>query len=345
MARTPRPLDEFGLIGRYFAPLAATEPGAYGLTDDAAVLELAPGEQLVVTTDAMVAGVHFPADDPPALIARKLLRVNLSDLASMGARPRGYTLAAVLPRDTDESWIAAFAEGLAADQGQFGVALVGGDTVSTGGPATFSITAMGVISGGSVLRRNGAQAGDDVYVSGTIGDAMLGLAIVQERIAIDALSDRDFLIERFRLPTPRLDLGTRLLGIASAAADVSDGLVADLGHICETSACAAEIIFDDVPISAAARRLVTGRQSLQLSLLAGGDDYELVFAAPVAVRDRVTQLSGETGVPLTRIGRFIEAPKPGGEVTVVDATGSTLELGNRGYRHFHEHTGRRNGGQ
>jgi thiamine-monophosphate kinase len=331
MASIPPRLDEFGLIARYFAPLARHEPGAFGLTDDAAVLGLAAGERLVVTTDAMVAGVHFPANDPPAAIARKLLRVNLSDLAAMGARPRAYTLAAVLPRDTDEGWIAEFAAGLAADQAAFGIDLVGGDTVATDGPATFSLTAIGVVDGDTALRRNGARPGDDVHVSGTIGDAKLGLEIVLQRLEVADSADRAWLVDRFRLPTPRLALGQGLVGIASAAADVSDGLVADLGHVCEASHCGAVIELAAVPLSPAASRAVTDRQPLHYSLLSGGDDYELVFAAPAAARGRIEAVARSAGVRLTRIGSFIEG-KP--TVAVLDAAGDRIEPGRGGYRHF-----------
>ena len=331
MASTPPGLDEFGLIGRYFRPLTMSEPGAFGLTDDAAVLDLAPGERLVVTTDAMVADVHFPATDPPAEIARKLLRVNLSDLAAMGARPRGYTLAAVLPRETDETWIEAFAAGLADDQAAFGIVLVGGDTVATNGPATFSVTALGVVDGDAVLRRNGARPGDDVYVSGTIGDAALGLAVLQNRLDVPMPADRDWLVERFRLPTPQLKLGLSLVGVASAAADVSDGLVADLGHICEASDCGANIELAAVPLSPAAMRAVTDRQPLHRSLLTGGDDYELVLAVPAAERGRIAEIARTAGVPLTRIGCFVEGSPA---VAVLGGAGNRIDLGRGGYQHF-----------
>ena len=339
----PAHLDEFGLIARYFAPLAVHEPGAFGLTDDAAVLALAPGERLVVTTDAMVAGVHFPADDPPDLIARKLLRVNLSDLAAMGARPRGYTLVTAFARGTGEDWIAAFAAGLAADQAAFGIDLVGGDTVATDGPAMFSLTALGTVDGDAALRRAGALPGDDIYVSGTIGDAMLGLAVVQGRLAVGDAADRAWLVERFRLPTPRLVLGQGLVGVASAAADVSDGLVADLGHICETSGCSATVDLAAVPMSPAAGRAVTDRQGLRHSLLTGGDDYELVVAAPAGAHDRLADIAHRAGCPLTRIDSFGAAGEGGPSVTVLDEQGDRIDLGHGGYQHFRE--GEEEGGQ
>lgn len=334
MARKPSQPDEFGLISRYFVPLAAREPGAFGLTDDAAVLNVVQGERIVITTDAMVAGVHFPPTDPPALIARKLLRVNLSDLAAMGARPRGYTLAAILPRDISETWIAAFADGLSSDQETFGIDLVGGDTVATDGPATFALTAIGVVRDNAVLRRNGAKPGDDIFVSGTIGDATLGLALVQGRLEPDNRDDGAWLIERFRLPTPRLEIGARLVGIAGAAADISDGLVADLGHICMASSCSATIDLSAVPLSTAASRAVTNRQPMHHSLLTGGDDYELVFAVPTAARSGIEEIAAQTGVSLTRIGSFVAAAGAVPRVTVFDTNGKKIDLGHDGYQHF-----------
>lgn len=336
MSRAPSRLDEFGLIERYFAPLAADAPGAFGLTDDAAIVASAPGEQVVVTTDAMVAGVHFPVDDPPDQIARKLLRVNLSDLAAMGALPRGYTLAVALPYDLDEDWVSRFASGLATDQSEFNVSLLGGDTVATPGPVTLSLTALGVVQDQTVLRRNGARPGDDVYVSGTIGDAMLGLALIQGRIDIEAEADRNWLVDRFRLPDPRIALGRSLPGRASAAADISDGLVADLGHVCTASGCSAVVELEAVPLSAATERVVRNRQDFHHSLLSGGDDYELVFAVPRAMRDDIAQISRQVGIRLTRVGRFVEAGPLGPGVAVFGSDGNRIETGHGGYTHFGE---------
>lgn len=336
MARPSSRLDEFGLIARHFAPLAAGQPGALGLTDDAAVLDIPAGRQLVVTTDAMVAGVHFPADETPSHIARKLLRVNLSDLAAMGAQPLGYTLATMLTPDMSEDWVAQFAAGLAADQTIFGIGLVGGDTVGTPGPATFSLTALGSVAASKALRRSGALPGDDIYVSGTIGDAMLGLAIVQERLDIPDPADNAWLVDRFRLPTPRLALGEALVGIVNAAADISDGLVADLGHICEASECGARLEIDAVPLSAPARRAVTDHQPMNLTLLTGGDDYELVFTAPAGARALLGDISAETGVALTCIGSIVESTDSAARVNVFDASGGRIDLGHGGYQHFQE---------
>lgn len=216
---------EFERIKRILAPLAVGSAGAFDLTDDAAVFPTEPDRDLVVTTDTMVAGVHFIGTEPPQLIARKLLRVNLSDLAAMGARPQYYTLNIALPSTTEDEWLEQFAEGLEADQGRFGITLAGGDSVSTPGPVTLTVTAIGSVPRGQALRRSGARIGDRILVSGTIGDAAFGLLALTG--ALPPLPDaaRDRLIERYRLPQPRVALGERLTGIAHAAIDVSDGQI------------------------------------------------------------------------------------------------------------------------
>ncbi|MGE0253878.1 MAG: thiamine-phosphate kinase [Alphaproteobacteria bacterium] len=326
--------DEFGLIARFFRPLAAGTPGALGLTDDAAVFGVGADEEVVITTDALVAGVHFLADDPADLVARKALRTNLSDLAAMGAVPLGYTLALVLPAPVDADWLAGLAAGLAADQAEFGIGLLGGDTTSTPGPLTLSITALGRVQRGRYLSRGGARPGDDVWVSGPIGDAWLGLQILQGRMdAVDEAA-RTELVGRYRLPVPRLALGRRLVGVATAALDVSDGLVADLGHLCDVSRLDATIALDRVPQSAAARRQVRNDQRLALSLLAGGDDYELVFTAPPEAAQAVTAIAGELGLAASRIGQTAGVADGQPRVRVIDAAGRPLEAGDGGWQHF-----------
>src|SRR5215472_2578795 len=225
------PIGEFERIARFFAPLAA--PGALGLTDDVAVIDGPDGEEYVLTTDAIVEGVHFLKDDPPDLVARKLLRVNLSDLAGKGARPIGYLLTTALPKRCGEDWLAAFAAGLAADQATYGIGLLGGDSTATSGPVTLSVTAIGSVARGAGVLRGTARPGDLVFVSGTLGDAALGLRVLRGELSGLDAADRDFLVDRYRLPQPRLELGRRLVGLAQAMTDISDGLVADLGHICE----------------------------------------------------------------------------------------------------------------
>jgi thiamine-monophosphate kinase len=313
---------EFEFIARRLRPLA-TAPGALALADDAALLDPRPGMQLVLTKDAMVAGVHFLADDPPGRIAQKLLRVNLSDLAAMGATPIGYLLALARPRAIEDDWLAAFCAGLADDNAAFGISVLGGDTVSTPGPLTLSLTAIGEVPTGEALLRDGARPGDDIWVSGTLGDAALGLAVLQGELDV-ANKVRAHLIERYRLPQPRLALGQALRGLAHAAIDISDGLVADLGHIVQTSGLGAEIRVDLLPLTDAD---LPGAQDAALS---GGDDYELLFTAAKSQRDTIEQLIRKLDVPLTRIGEMQAAPG----VRVLDASGAEIRPERTGWQHF-----------
>jgi thiamine-monophosphate kinase len=299
--------------------------GALGLADDAALLDPPPGRQLVLAADAMVAGVHFLPDDPPETIGRKLLRVNLSDLAAMGAEPLGYLMTCAFPRGTEDRWIAAFVAGLAADQAAFGLSVLGGDTVSTTGPASFSLTILGTVAPGQALRRVGARAGDEVWVSGTVGDGALGLLALTGRLPAD-----DHLARRYRLPEPRLALGARLGGLARAAMDVSDGLVQDLGHLARAAGCGAVIEAASVPLSDPARRALGRDGTLLARILSGGDDYELLFAADPADAGQVCAAGAAAGVAVTRIGRFTE----GQGVTVLDPSGAPVALPAGGWSHF-----------
>jgi thiamine-monophosphate kinase len=322
--------DEFDLIRRLFAPLA-TEPGALGLTDDAALLDCPPGQRLVLTTDAIVAGVHFLADDPPKLIAQKLMRTNLSDLAAMGAAPVGVLLACCFERGAGVEWIEGFAAGLADDCKAFGVSLLGGDTVATPGPATFALTAVGTVAAGCELRRSTARLGDRVWVSGTIGDGAFGLIAARgeaDKLRADQVR---FLAGRYRLPEPRLALGQRLAGIATAAMDVSDGLVGDLGHIAETSRVGAVIEAERVPLSAAVQAAISAGLGQGITTaLTGGDDYELLFTAPPAADSQLAALAVDLGLRLTPIGTIIE----GSGVRVDGPDGKPLSFPTQGYRHF-----------
>ncbi|NKE47257.1 thiamine-phosphate kinase [Roseomonas frigidaquae] len=314
---------EFGLIARHFAPLAGR--GALGLGDDAALLDPPPGRTLVLAADAMVAGVHFLPDDPPETLGRKLLRVNLSDLAAMGAVPLAYLMTTAFPRGVTQDWIAAFAAGLAADQAEFGIELLGGDTVVTDGPATFSLTILGHVAPGAALRRVGARPGDEVWVSGSIGDGALGLLALTGRLPADV-----HLASRYRLPRPRVALGLRLAGLARAAMDVSDGLVQDLGHLARAAGCGAVIEAAAVPLSAPARAALAADPALLPRILAGGDDYELVFAADPADSARVRAAGAEAGVPVTRIGVF----EAGEGVRVQNPAGDDVPLDVSGWSHF-----------
>jgi thiamine-monophosphate kinase len=311
---------EFDLIARHFRPLAG--PGALDLSDDAALLVPPPGRELVLSADAMVAGVHFLPDDPPHLIGRKLLRVNLSDLAAKGATPLGYLMTVSAPRATSDAWFAGFAAGLAADQREFAITLLGGDTTATPGPLSLSLTAIGHVAPGAMIRRAGAQPGDGVWVTGTIGDGALGLAVAERRLA-DASGH---LLGRYRLPRPRV--GLALAGIAGAAMDVSDGLVQDLGHLCRAGRVGATIEAAAVPLSEAAR--AAGPDWLG-TCLTGGDDYEVLMALPPGRDAALAAAAATIGVAVTKIGEFC----PGEPAVVVTGPdGAPMALGAGGWSHF-----------
>jgi thiamine-monophosphate kinase len=322
MARRPR-IGEFELIARYFAPLARGFAGAGGLLSDNAFLPADPRRDLVVKTDTVVAGVHFLPDERPEIVAAKALRVCLSDLAAGGAAPFTYQLSLSLPKAWRERWVAGFARGLAADQRRYGIVLCGGDTVVTPGPLTVTITAFGRVPRGRGLTRSGARPGDRLWVTGTVGDGALGLLAAQGRIASPALE------RRYRLPQPRSALGPLLVGIASAVADVSDGLLADAGHIAEASRLAVQIERERVPLSAAARRVLTREPSLWANVLGGGDDYELVIAVP-ARKERALLAAGRAaGVAVTPIGAFAR-----GRGVALSVAGRTVRAPRQGYVHF-----------
>ena len=311
---------EFALIARHFRPLAG--PGALDLRDDAAVLTPPPNRELVLTCDAMVAGVHFLPDDPPELVGRKLLRVNLSDLAAKGATPLGYLMTISTPRDTPDAWYAGFAAGLKQDQETFGVTLLGGDTTSTPGPISLSLTILGHVAPGRAVRRAGARPGDGLWVTGTIGDGALGLAVARGRLA----DPSGFLLSRYRLPQPRL--GLAIGGIASAGMDVSDGLVQDLGHLCRASNVAAEIDAALVPLSEPARS--AGEEWLT-TCLTGGDDYELLLAVPRAHEAAFDEAARISGITVTNIGNF-RAGSPA--VVVRGSDGHPMVFDRGGWSHF-----------
>jgi thiamine-monophosphate kinase len=323
---------EDSLIARYFKPIA-TDPGAFALDDDAAVLQ-ARGADIVVTTDAVVEGVHFLPDDPPDTVARKALRVNLSDLVAKGATPAGFVLTLAL-RSVDEAWLAAFAGGLGEDARSFACPLLGGDTVSTPGPLTVSITAFGRLSEGRMVHRSGAKPGDRIMVSGTIGDAALGLDVLKGGPVAHALSgDPDasqMLISRYRLPQPRNGLADAVRDHASAAMDVSDGLAGDLTKLCLASAVSAVVETPLVPTSAAtASLLARGVVGLE-AVISGGDDYEILCAVPEVKMRALLEAAGKAGIALTMIGTIsagTAAPR------FLDAQGKELKLERLSYSHF-----------
>jgi thiamine-monophosphate kinase len=319
----PRRIGEFELIARYFAPLARGFAGAGGLKSDNAFLAGDARHDLVVKTDMIVSGVHFLADERPELVAARALRVCLSDLAAGGAIPWTYQLALSLTRDWTERWVAGLARGLAADQRRFGIVLCGGDTTGTPGPTTISITAFGKVARGKGLRRDGAQAGDELWVSGTIGDAALGLLAARGQLKSPSLE------KRYRLPQPRTTLGSRLVGIASATADISDGLLADVGHIAEASGLAARIERDQVPLSVAARGALKAKPSLWSNVLSGGDDYELAIAIPARKGAALLGASRAAGVKVTKVGAFAT-----GKGVVLTVSGHAQSAAQTGYTHF-----------
>jgi thiamine-monophosphate kinase len=323
-------LGEFELIARLFAPLAAHIPGALGLTDDAGLIVPSPGHDLVVTVDALVEGVHFLAADPPGDIARKSLRVNLSDLAAKGARPRAYLLALSLAPWVNDAWLAAFADGFAQDQARYGIGLLGGDTTATPGPLTLSITALGEVESGRMIRRAGAQAGDRVFVSGTVGDSGAGLAILKgEGTALEETT-RAALVARYRLPEPRLALGAALAGLATAALDVSDGLIADLGHLAKASGVRIVVDAPLIPLSPGTRALWgEGREAVIRAAIAG-DDYEIAFTAPASRESAIREAARASGVPVHAIGRA----ETGAGVVLRDENGQDIPLSRTGFTHF-----------
>jgi thiamine-monophosphate kinase len=322
---------EDSLIARYFRPLAS-DPGAFDLDDDAAALKPS-GDDVVVTTDAIVEGVHFLPDDPPDTIARKALRVNLSDLAAKGAVPAGFVLTLAL-RNADDAWLKPFAAALGEDARQFGCPLLGGDTVSTPGPLMISITAFGRVPANRMVHRNGAKPGERVVVTGTIGDAALGLAVLNGGKVHAALGDaaaRDLLIDRYRVPQPRTALAEIVREYASAAMDVSDGLAGDLTKLCGVSGISAVIDLDSIPLSDVARDLVSRGVVGIETLIAGGDDYEILCTVADDRVEAFAQAAKSAGVALSSIGTVVAGstvPK------FFDGQGSEIVLKRRSYSHF-----------
>ncbi len=327
-------LGEFEIIARYFAPLA-TDASALSLRDDAAVLRPPEGQELVLSCDTIIEGVHFLSDDPPELIGHKALAVNLSDLAGKGARPYVYMLALSLPaRHHDAAWLDAFASGLADLQQRSGIALAGGDTTKTPGPLSITITTLGLVPHGHAALRHGAKRGDLLYVTGTIGDAYLGLHLLKEPVLASKLGlakeDVEFLIDRYREPEPRNSIAVPLRNFASAAIDVSDGLVGDVGKLAAVSHVGAVIEAPRVPLSPPARKAVDSDPSLLEALLTGGDDYEIVAAVPEASTSAFEAEIGAKGETVTLIGHVEERDG----TRVLGEGGRPLKLSHKGFAHF-----------
>ncbi|MBR0688634.1 thiamine-phosphate kinase [Bradyrhizobium manausense] len=332
MTNAPETSAEDSLIARYFKPLA-TDPGAFALVDDAAILS-SSGEDIVVTTDAVVEGVHYLATDPPDTIARKALRVNLSDLAAKGAAPAGFVLTLAL-RAKEDAWLRPFADALGEDANSFGCPLLGGDTVSTPGPQMISITMFGRVPKGRMVGRTGARPGDRILVTGTIGDAALGLDVLTGGAAATVLASdpaaREALVSRYRIPQPRNVLAQAVREHATAAMDVSDGLAGDLTKLCAASGVSATVDVASVPRSAAAAGLIARSAICIETLLAGGDDYEVLCTAPPAQSDALIAAGRAAGVAVTAIGTIVpglERPR------FLDGQGQELTLKRLSYSHF-----------
>jgi thiamine-monophosphate kinase len=332
MAGSDEMSAEERLIARYFRPLA-TAPGAFGLDDDAAIVTPPPGCDLVLTTDGVIAGVHFLPGDPPDTIGRKALRMNLSDLAAKGAKPVGFLMSVALPVTIDEAWVAAFAAGLGEDATHYACPLLGGDTDHTPGPLSVSMTAFGALPHGAMVRRSTANVGETIVVSGTIGDAALGILLRRDASLAkswrlpEALSAH--LNDRYLLPQPRNALAAAVLQHASAAMDVSDGLAGDLAKLCRASSIAAEIDVARVPLSDAARAALAAAPTLIETILTGGDDYEVVLTIAPSKLGAFRAAADKAGVAVTEIGRVMA-----GEGAHFIRDGKALSFARPSYSHF-----------
>lgn len=337
-------MNEFSIITKYFKPLTANFSGSLNISDDAAIISPPKDCELVITKDALSQGVHFIGNEDPALIASKALRVNLSDLAAMGATPLCYFLALILPKNTSEQWLEKFASGLKQTQDEFAISLAGGDTTATEGSLSISITAIGSVPRGTALRRNGAKIGDDIYVSGTLGDSALGLELLlrhpresgdlgqhgkSPKIPAQG-GDDQYLINRYLTPQPRISLGISLRNIANSAMDISDGLVQDLGHICTASNVGAVIYSNLLPLPVGRGATYMLRVRAMEAALSGGDDYELLFTAPPDKKTAIEQLAKKLSLPLTCIGKITA----GNSVQVLDENDKEIVLNKKGFSHF-----------
>lgn len=311
-------MNEFDIISKYFAPLSRD-----GLKDDAATLRIPPGHELIVTSDTSNAGTHFMADSSPGDIARKALRRNLSDLAAMGAQPLCYQLNIAFPQKPQESWLAAFTGALREDQEEFGILCSGGDTTSINGPLSVSITALGLVPVGRGVHRQGAKPGDHVILTGPVGDALIGLRVLQGKIKT---GDDDYFIKACYRPVPRTGVAEIVRDHASAAIDISDGLAADLGHVCAASGCGAKIAIAPGIFSEKSREVPVA----PADLLTGGDDYELLLAAPPEKAASLLAGLAGAGLKSLKIGEFTA----GSGVHVCDAQGFPVPLDITGWTHF-----------
>ena len=327
--------DEFRLISEIFAPLAAGYPGSLSLRDDGAILTMQKGREVVVTSDTLVEGVHFLPEDPPNSVGIKTLAVNLSDLAAMGAEPHAYTLSAAWSSRISTSWIENFAAALKNLQERYHIHLIGGDTVATPGPLTLTITAFGLVHIGKSIQRKTANIGDNVYVTGNIGDSALGLQLATNQIDIEVPSNsRAFFVNRYRQPVPRVEIGNSLYKFATSAVDISDGLVADIRHLAEHSDRKFIIHASRLPLSGAASELVKVHPEFMNIVLEGGDDYELAFTAPPKFHDEIINLSINSRTPITAIGNVMARETQPAGVEVRGDNNQKIKVASGGYRHF-----------
>ncbi|MFA5899542.1 MAG: thiamine-phosphate kinase [Hyphomicrobium sp.] len=329
------PISEQALIAEFWVPLAADFPGAFSLKDDCATIACPPGGELVVTTDGLIAGVHFLPGEDAFSVGWKALAVNVSDLTAKGATPLAYLMSVALPEAPERAWLARFAEGLAAAQHAFGCHLAGGDTDRTPGPLSVTITAFGVVPAGRMVRRGGGRPGDHVYVSGTIGDAALGLALKRDtdtraRWGLDDKAYR-YLEGRFSRPRPPTALAPVLLACASAAMDVSDGLVKDFGSLCGAAGLGGQIEAARVPLSEAARLVIASGGASLADLVTGGEDYEVLAAVPADRVEAFEQLAATADTRVTRIG--VVEPNAAG-IVMLDDAGTAMTFERRGWDHF-----------
>ena len=322
-------LSEFEIIQEYFAPLAKNE-FSLGLADDVAKYLVNAGEELVFTKDVCVEGVHFFPEDSPDTISRKALRVNLSDLAAKGAQPIGYMIGLGLPENWDRDWLSRFSRGLHQDQELFSISLFGGDTVRSSNTLFIAITAIGRIKTGTLCKRSTANVGDLVYVTGTIGDSYLGLVIRKNQIVITSESDITYFTNRYLMPEPRMNAISLIQHFANASLDISDGLVADLNHLCVASGVGAEVNIDVVPISSSAQNLIDNSLVNIEKLITGGDDYELLFTVAESEAKRLEKAAEYDKLQITNIGRITDS----NEVCILNSEGAKLAILNKGFQHF-----------
>lgn len=326
--------SEEAIIQGHFASLAQGFPGALGLRDDCASIAPSAGSELIVTTDALREGIHYFADDPPADVGWKALAVNVSDLAAKGAKPLGYVMALSFPCLPDDQWLRGFTAGLNKAQQAFGMHLIGGDTDRAPGPVSIVLTAFGTVPSGQMLRRDGARAGDLLFVTGTLGDSALGLLLRQhDEGALSwqiADAERHYLIDRYLRPRPVVGLRQALLDHASAAMDLSDGLMKDAGRLAQASGTALTMRFADLPLSAAAAGVIASDPGLCSAIVAGGDDYELLVAVPPQRAAGFKQLARAAAVAVTRIGEVND----GAGLTLAKSDGQPMQLEEPGWDHF-----------